>query len=175
MHFTQSSYSTPGPSHRLPSHTIKLLTWPTSGSKTQFWPKVPQNSFRSKDHQIWVLETKKTPCAYFRSYFKTFTLRPWTEPPIRNIPLSRTHHCVLILFIKPSIKPCSKHVSRMRAPHRRSTREDPGPTWDEGDCVSLPCHNCDVFLHWGRYNALEDGHTASHGCLVRHANCVRLS
>lgn len=49
------------------------------------------------------------------------------------------------------------------------------PTWDEGDCVSLPCHNRNVFLHWGRNNALEYGYTAPHGCLVRHTNRIRLS
>lgn len=42
-------------------------------------------------------------------------------------------------------------------------------------CVFLPGHNSDVGLHWGRDNALEDRHIASHGFLVLHPNSVGLS
>lgn len=46
-------------------------------------------------------------------------------------------------------------------------------TWDDGDSVLLPGHHTDVLLHSRGDEALEDGHVAPHGPLVRHANRVR--
>ncbi len=46
-------------------------------------------------------------------------------------------------------------------------------TWNDGDSVLLPGHHTDVLLHSRGDEALEDGHVAPHGPLVRHANCVR--
>lgn len=48
------------------------------------------------------------------------------------------------------------------------------PTWDDGDGVSLPGHDADIFLHGSWDEALEHSYVAPHGALIRHPHGVGL-
>lgn len=48
------------------------------------------------------------------------------------------------------------------------------PTWDDGDGVSLPGHDADIFLHGSWDEALEHSYVAPHRALIRHPHGVGL-